>query len=233
MGAAILPVQDTLTGTIHVTNVIAGAEVAVGLTVTAKGTISKANTDDEDPYNAAARQTQAFTIWVHKLGPDGEALDGAQFTLLADDFGVPGAPMDDAVTPVADATGRFEIADLPAGTYWLRETTAPDGYTLLAQDVQFNLATTGAITFVGPDPLVSATASGLPDAPDINGTPADDTLAVTNLPVIILPAAGGTGLPVAWSIALALTAATGAVLLWRYTRRTHTPRSTHMPSHAR
>ncbi|MCL1871248.1 MAG: prealbumin-like fold domain-containing protein, partial [Promicromonosporaceae bacterium] len=120
-------------------------------------------------------------VLIQKVGPaEGGTpppLDGAEFALLADDGGRPGAQIPDAVVPVAGngaPVGRFAIRSLAPGTYWLLETKAPDGYALLAEPVRFTV-TNGTVTTTA--------------MPQVRVLP-DGTVEVTDLPRLPLPFAG-------------------------------------------
>ncbi|MGL4847460.1 MAG: SpaA isopeptide-forming pilin-related protein, partial [Clostridium sp.] len=62
------------------------------------------------------------TIKVTKLGKDGVKLVGAQFTITA--------PGKEPVVITTDINGVAEATGLPWGTYTIKETKAPKGYTL-------------------------------------------------------------------------------------------------------
>ncbi|MCL2781626.1 MAG: prealbumin-like fold domain-containing protein, partial [Actinomycetia bacterium] len=104
-----------------------------------------------------------LTIRLSQLGPDsaGEWVNqpGSAWQVLRDDAGAPGVP-DGAVTitPVPGQVGQFEIT-LPAGTWWLDQTSAAPGFRPLAAPAQFTVDSTGAVT-LGPGAAgeISATA---------------------------------------------------------------------------
>lgn len=137
---------------------------------------------DADPANATTRPLA--TILIEKLGEStGGAwvpMDGSAFALRADDAGAPGPVLTTpSVTPVLGVVGRFEAVGLAAGTYWIEETQAPDGFALLAQPVRFTVDAAGAVT------ITDATA------PQV--TAAGSTISVRDVPAFALPAAGGPG----------------------------------------
>jgi uncharacterized repeat protein (TIGR01451 family) len=153
----------------------------------------------------------ANTLTVLKVDPSQGALDGAQFQLLADNNGSPGAVLtNQPVTQVK--AGQFEIADLGAGTYWIDEIQAPSGYRQLGSAVQIQVAPGGA-TVLSDQPLVSA-----------NGT----TLTVVNVPDLVwaLPATGGTSWPWQWLAGLAIVTA-GAIAI-RHRRLAGQPWDNHV-----
>ena len=47
------------------------------------------------------------------------------------------------------AAGKFKVGGLDAGTYWLHETTAPDGYTINKTLYQFTIDANGNVTWNG------------------------------------------------------------------------------------
>lgn len=87
---------------------------------------------------------------VAKLDEDGSPLGGADFALFPDDPTNPGhagaTPVSPGIQPVAGHTGRFAVASLPQGTYWLRETTTPPGRVPVSQDIRVNAALDGTIS---------------------------------------------------------------------------------------
>lgn len=127
-------------------------------------------------------------IFLEKHDADGQPVDGSSFEILADGPGVPSTPgapiVPSPITPsVPASTGRFTIAGLDAGeTYWLKETEAPAGHSLLAQPVKFTVSATGTVTVVDPGahPQVSVSGDGL-------------VITVIDQRAFVLPLTGSTG----------------------------------------
>jgi uncharacterized repeat protein (TIGR01451 family) len=150
-------------------------------------------------------------VYLHKVGlSDGGStvsLDGSQWQLQADAAGAPGAVIANGVQPVSGQTGEFKMTGLLPGTYWLTETTAPDGYALLAQQVRFTVAPGGAVTLVGGPGggvTLTTTSSGDPE------------ITVRDPRALALPLAGGNGTKTFVLIgALLLTLAGLALVLGR------------------
>ncbi|MDO5676948.1 MAG: prealbumin-like fold domain-containing protein [Propionibacteriaceae bacterium] len=134
------------------------------------------------------------TIKLVKVNDKGQRLEGAQFTL----FG----PDDQTVTHstvTIPASGEIVFADLANGTYWLKETTAPQGYAVDPTTYQFTVSAGATITGIAPaNGSLSQALDG--DMP-INGE-----LHFENLHELEFPMTGGLGsLPYA-ALGLALMA---------------------------
>jgi len=150
-------------------------------------------------------------LQVEKVGEDSSGdwvrMDGSSFAILEDLAGEPGTAI--AVTWVDVETGLFQIDAIPAGVYWLSELTAPDGFSLLAQPVQFT---------INPDRTVSITGNGG------GAVTADGQLiTVRDVPAFVMPETGGTG-TAPYLIGGALLVMTAAGLAIYARRRTHAPR---------
>jgi LPXTG-motif cell wall-anchored protein len=127
-------------------------------------------------------------------------MDGSSFEVLEDVDGAPGAALPFTVADVE--LGLFQIDSIPAGTYWLSELTAPDGFSLLAEPVQFTIEA---------DRTVSIVAGG-----DEAVTAAGQIITVRDVPAMLLPTTGGTGaLPYILAGSLTVVAAGGWALLVR------------------
>lgn len=123
-----------------------------------------------------------ISLQIEKIGEDVDGdwirMDGSTWEVLEDDNGQPGTSV--AVTILDVSTGLFQIDSIQAGTYWLSETSAPDGFSLLAQPVQFT---------INPDRTVTITANGGDGAV----TASDQLITVRDVPALVMPEAGGTG----------------------------------------
>lgn len=144
-------------------------------------------------------------IFIEKWSAkDAAALDGSAFDVRRDDNGAPADPDPDhpiMVTPVQGQTGLFSTSPLiPGETYWLIETKAPTGHSLLAQPVAFVLDAQGAVT-IHHNVLN-------PQATVVSG--AEDTIRVTDVAAIPLPLSGGLGVNLL-AFGLLLAAAAGAI----------------------
>lgn len=119
-------------------------------------------------------------------------MDGSQWQLNYDNDGSLGAVVSDP-TPTAlveggsVVTGWFQVLGLTPGVYWLTETTAPDGFNLLAEPLRFELKTNGEVQLLssGQDDVVSLTQAG---------TDSPATITVRDVPAMELPEAGGAGM---------------------------------------
>ncbi|MFJ4998710.1 GEVED domain-containing protein [Microbacterium sp. NPDC088619] len=137
---------------------------------------------DTDPAHATTREVLASII-VEKLGEDVNGdwvrMDGSGFRLLADAAGSPGAPVTPGLIAGAEV-GVFTAAGLRPGTYWLEETKAPEGFSLLADPVKIVVSAAGALSIADGQSSPQVTLEG-------------STVSVRDVPAFELPAAGGTG----------------------------------------
>ena len=114
------------------------------------------------------------------------------------------------VTELGTPTGRFEVTDLPyPGSYALVETAAPDGFSLLAAPVTFEIDEDGTVALTGP-------GSSNVTLSTVTGPPERFMITVRDVPSLVLPEAGGPG---DWWLrgpgaALVLAAALATGLLW-------------------
>ncbi|MCL2465059.1 MAG: SpaA isopeptide-forming pilin-related protein, partial [Micrococcales bacterium] len=144
----------------------------------------------------------AVTVYVQKLGLATTGadvpMDGSTWQVLADDSGAAGAVVDGAtVSPALDAdgdpiTGLWQVDGLVPGVYWLSETSAPAGFSLLPAAVQFTVGDDGSVVLganagTGDNALVTAAAA----------TETDQLpwwiVTVNDVPAVTLPTTGGVG----------------------------------------
>ncbi len=151
---------------------------------------------------------------VTKLQSDGTTpADGASFELLNADQEKTAST---ATVTAGTDTGTFTVTGVVPGSYYLRETTAPSGHTLLADDVLINVALRGEVTLdttTNPQVKLLRTTDGA-------GT-TTYTIQVTDTKAVELPLTGGQnwGRIVAIAGAVLLGVALVGILWWRRTHR--------------
>ena len=115
--------------------------------------------DEDTKTNESETTTKTFGIPVFKYTGNNEALAGAKFILSTD----PDCEESTAIkftrnsedkyrydktgtaTLESLSTGRIDIEGLKAGTYYLKETKAPDGYNLLKTIQKIEIGEDGSI----------------------------------------------------------------------------------------
>ncbi|MFT3876372.1 MAG: SpaA isopeptide-forming pilin-related protein [Propioniciclava sp.] len=158
--------------------------------------------------------TVAAHLEVQKRGqsPDGpQPVAGAEFAVFPDDGGqAADSPLTSPALTPGDTAGLFRLTGIPVGSYWLREVRAPQGHSLLAEDVPFEITSSGAVLVHGNHPQVTVS--------DENGI---WRITVTDAEALRLPLSGGAG-RLTWAVgALILLLGTGLIgILRRASART-------------
>lgn len=166
-------------------------------------------------------ETYTYAIQVHKYatGDDDGYLAGATFILSASDTleGTPTAPNYDGVTNAiklveSDGTYRVAKADeegsqtyfttngtdnitingLKAGTYFLHEVAAPDGYNKLTEPVQVEIQVTGE-EGADPAPSYAAPVYVISIGEEPGTSSASNEVKIENKSGAMLPETGGIG----------------------------------------
>ncbi|MGO4587193.1 prealbumin-like fold domain-containing protein, partial [Arthrobacter sp. 2RAF6] len=139
------------------------------------------------PLEPACLTTNPTTghLFVQKAGPgtvrgSTVPLTGAGFEVHNDAAGQMGPTVIGVNSAVSGSPGLIEVRNLLPGTYWLLETKAPDGYSLLATPVKFTVAGNGSIALDTATAGTSVTAN-------------NQTITVLDMAAVKLPAAGGPG----------------------------------------
>lgn len=159
---------------------------------------------------------------------------GSEWAVYADESGAPDytdtiVEFGAAPKTTEASTGLFQTMISP-GTYWLVETKALEGFNLLPSPVQFTVASDGIVTLADGNSTYLAACPASPTGnicPLIPTTPIDysgsPTIVVVDIPILDLPATGGTTTPVPYYLGslvlLLLAAASGftAVVIRRRT----------------
>lgn len=162
------------------------------LTNTVTGTAgTPALPDPPQPCAAACTTTQVTStpVQIQKVGEasDGEIvpMDGSSWTIWDAASGGTALvdPVPAATSGGAAVVGLFRDASLGAGTYWLQETRALDGFALLAERVPFTIDADGGVA-------LGAGAGANVAVVDVDGI---RTIRVEDVPALALPDAGGPG----------------------------------------
>ncbi|WP_442544110.1 SpaA isopeptide-forming pilin-related protein [Arthrobacter sp. KN11-1C] len=124
-------------------------------------------------------------LFVQKAGPgptQGSTvpLPGSTFEIRNDAAGQMGPTVIGVNSAVPGPPGLVEVRNMLPGTYWLLETKAPGGYSLLATPVKFTVAANGSIALDAATAGTSVTANG-------------STITVLDMAAVKLPSAGGPG----------------------------------------
>lgn len=174
-----------------------------------KNTIHLTYGDNNTTTEDSETITKTFGIPVFKYTKNDQALAGAEFMLSTDPnctdeskalkFTLNG---DNKYRFDSNSTnktltsldnGRIDIEGLKAGTYYLKETKAPDGYNLLKKIQKIKIGEGGSI--------------------ELNGTAITDDVKVKNNSGIELPSTGGMGTTLIYLAGFVLVVLSGYVLI--------------------
>ncbi|MFF5624850.1 hypothetical protein ACFY5A_05755 [Microbacterium sp. NPDC012755] len=199
-GPFTLPVGATATLTYRVT-VAADAWSSTLRNVVTGNAGAPGQPTPPQPCGAACTTSQVTPtpVQVQKVGEASTGvvvpMDGSSWAIFSVASGgtavVDSVPA--AVSGGSPVTGLFRDVTLTAGTYWLEETRALDGFALLAGRVPFTVAADGTIT-------LGAGVSSNVQLVDVDGI---RTIRVEDVPALDLPDAGGPG--TAWIYLIGLT----------------------------
>lgn len=164
----------------------------------------------DDPENAGQKIREYVLIdannkvsgWQDTLPTVTETIEGEEVTLKGN--------------IVTNDDGRMSVIGLDAGTYYLTECVAPDGYNLLDKDVKIKI--TAVYSDEGKITDLTVTVD---DTETSNGNVASGVLEVTvkNFSGIELPGTGGIGTTIFYTLGGLL--AVGAVVLLVTKKRVH------------
>ncbi len=155
------------------------------------------NPNDSTSFGQQSPDVQLYSSRIlidkYETGQESHKLENAKFVLYRINAGVTEyyqlnaagtdvewvADIADATVFTTDANGYAEIKGLKDGTYYLKETEAPSGYTPIAEDVEVVIDGSAAMT-IGYDDAQIVTAL-------------TNTASIANTPGSLLPSTGGIG----------------------------------------
>jgi uncharacterized surface anchored protein len=162
----------------------------------------------------------SLTVYVQKMGVDVQAqsvpMAGSEWQVVTDVAGQPGTVV--STVTLTDMSGSgflgvWRVEGIVAGTYWLMETRAPDGFNLLAQPLKFTVASDGVVVLGAGNPSsVVSVAAGT------GGLDPWWVVTVHDVPALVFPVVGGAGVAPLWWATGVLGVVFGVVLLLVYIR---------------
>lgn len=133
---------------------------------------------------------------VYKVAENNKAqvvgMPGTEWKLFTSETGTTEAVAVEQVNkPGGDPEpGLFSVSNVAAGTYWLQETAAPEGFELLAERVRIVVGSDGTIALSSTGAGQSDNITLIDNAPGLPGTM---TIQIADTPRVELPDATGVG----------------------------------------
>lgn len=141
-------------------------------------------------HKRASKEVYSFTISVSKRGDnDNEPLPGAEFNLLDEDGNVLGTGISDKDGKVIFKNGNKDTK-VSEGIYYLEETKAPSGYTLLTSKIKVEIIRTTAED--GTD-TYTYKANNAEQETTIDTDKGEVNVTVENKKGFTIPSTGGMG----------------------------------------
>lgn len=124
-------------------------------------------TDDEIKWAKGSEKQATVTndpmkgkIWITKTGlTSGVLLEGAEFTLYEDDKVTPVSGTGITNPVKTNASGIAAFDNLPRGTYYLKETKAPKGYTLNTTETKVVVVDDSTLSYTYKDTPINVSVS--------------------------------------------------------------------------
>ena len=165
-----------------------------------------------------------FKLYRETVDENGETV--AEYVIVNSEGKVTGWTQneDEGSTLTTDSAGQFRVIGLDDGTYYLKETKAPDGYNLNSTPIEITIhaETNNVQNWAGTPGDALTKISVTDDSSDVEideeNTNADDgkvSIDVKNYPGSDLPETGGMGTRIIYAIGVILILGSGAVLIAR------------------
>jgi hypothetical protein len=188
----------TCTGTLPA--MAAASHHADSVKVTAQGAFSHTIVTANDPWSAAV----PLSVDIEKLAKNASDQWGPmagsvwQISTTRNGDAAPGVSI--VLDPTVTTDNAWKVSGLqPNVDYWLTETSAPQGYSLLATPIEFSVNAGGWITLLsgqgsGLDTVATSQTGTGGTVGAVSGLQGVSVLSVRDVPSMTLPFTGGSGM---------------------------------------
>ena len=193
--------------------------------------------DDEDGESGGGDEVNVYSFMVNgeikKVDSDGSPLDNTTFTLYTDEDCTAvytNSIMDDGST-VTDEDGLIVLSGLAEGTYYLKETDAKDGYSVIDTVYTIEIAettddgelTSYTVTITGGDSTATYVYELDEETGELKLTEnSSDITTIINYTLFELPSTGGPGTAAFTAVGILLIVAAGCVFAVFYKKQKKT-----------